>query len=75
MGIFDGVRSYPKSRGNFGQFCFLIFSSRVSPFCTKTCEFVPLRPFVQIKKNPNRTDRQVDQKNELNVKIVRSYPG
>ena len=74
-GIFDGVRSYPISWGNFGHWNLLGFSTPVNPFRTKIYKVLPLRTLVQMKKTSGRNIHPTSHKKCKRLKSVRSYPG
>ena len=66
MGILKGVRIYPISRGKFGHYNLLGFSSSVHPFVTKICNSLPLRTAVQIKKTPCPN---INQPRQINANV------
>ena len=74
-GIFDGVRSYPISWGNFGHWNLLGFSTSIYPFRTKIHKLLPLRIVVQMKKTSSRNIHSTSHKAFKRLKSVRSYPG
>lgn len=53
-GDFEAVRIYPISRGKFGHYNLLGFSSCVKPLITKICNSLPLSIVVQVKKTPGQ---------------------
>ena len=70
----DAVRIYPISRGKFGHYNLLGFSSSVYPFVTKICNFPPLRIVVQTKKNPRSKNSSVEPKNMRTSQIRAKLP-